>query len=142
MRTATVDSMAWALLPVQRARPPVACGLRGSGSPIHSWAMGRGSALVLLSVMSAGAFLSGLELMITAVALPAIVVDLADWTRLREASWIINGYLLVFVVTMPLAGRLADLWGNRRMFLSALVLFTVGSLLAGLAPSLELLVAA
>jgi MFS family permease len=102
----------------------------------------RRDALLLLAVLGAGVFLAGLELMITAVALPAIVIDLADWTRLREASWIINGYLLVYVVTMPLAGRLADLWGNRRMFLSALVLFTVGSLLAGLAPSLELLVAA
>ena len=66
-------------------------------------------------------FLAGLELMITAVALPAIVADLAGWTRLREASWIINGYLLVYVVTMPLAGRLADLWGTRRLFLWALV---------------------
>ena len=93
-------------------------------------------------MLGTGVFLAGLELMITAVALPAIVIDLADWTRLREASWIINGYLLVYVVTMPLAGRLADLWGNRRLFLAALVLFTVGSLLAGLAPSLELLVAA
>jgi MFS family permease len=102
----------------------------------------RRDALLLLAVLGAGVFLAGLELMITAVALPAIVIDLADWTRLREASWIINGYLLVYVVTMPLAGRLADLWGNRRMFLSALVLFTVGSVLAGLAPSLELLVAA
>ena len=66
-------------------------------------------------------FLAGLELMVTAVALPAIVADLAGWTRLREASWIINGYLLVSVVTMPLAGRLADLRGTRRVFLWALV---------------------
>jgi MFS family permease len=80
--------------------------------------------------------------MITAVALPAIVADLADWTRLREASWIINGYLLVYVVAMPVAGRLADLFGARRLFLAALVLFTTGSLLAGAAPRLELLVAA
>ena len=79
-------------------------------------------------------FLAGLELMITAVALPAIVIDLASWTRLREASWIINGYLLVYVVTMPIAGRLADLFGARRLFLGALVVFTVGSLLAGAAP--------
>jgi len=65
--------------------------------------------LLLLAVLGTGVFLAGLELMITAVALPAIVIDLADWTRLREASWIINGYLLVYVVTMPIAGRLADL---------------------------------
>ena len=80
--------------------------------------------------------------MITAVALPAIVVDLATWTRLREASWIINGYLLVYVVTVPVAGRLADLYGARSLFLWALVAFTLGSLLAGAAPTLELLIAA
>ena len=43
------------------------------------------------------------------------------WTQLRRASWIVNGYLLVYVATMPLAGRLADLWGARRLFLGALV---------------------
>ena len=102
----------------------------------------RRDALVLLAVLGTGVFLAGLELMITAVALPAIVTDLATWNRLREASWIINGYLLVYVVTMPLAGRLADLWGNRRLFLAALVVFTIGSLLAGAAPTLETLIAA
>ena len=104
--------------------------------------LSRRDALVLLAVLGTGVFLAGLELMITAVALPAIVTGLADWTRLREASWVINGYLLLYVVTMPLAGRLADLWGNRRLFLAALVLFTVGSALAGRAQSLEELVAA
>ncbi len=98
--------------------------------------------ILLLAVMGTGVFLAGLELMVTAVALPAIVADVAGWTRLREASWIINGYLLVAVVTMPLAGRMADLWGTRRLFLAALVVFTVGSLLAGMAPTLELLIAA
>ncbi len=98
--------------------------------------------MVLLAVLGAGVFLSGLELMITAVALPAIVAGLADWQRLREASWIINGYLLVYVVTMPLAGRLGDLWGVRRPFLAAIVLFTLGSALAGASQSLEQLIAA
>ena len=102
----------------------------------------RRDALVLLAILGTGVFLAGLELMITAVALPAIIASLADWTHLREASWIINGYLLVYVVTMPVAGRLADLWGNRRLFLAALVLFTVGSALAGRAGSLEELIAA
>ncbi len=102
----------------------------------------RRDALLLLAILGIGVFLAGLELMITAVALPAILADLADWTRLREASWIINGYLLVYVVTMPVAGRLADLVGARRLFLWALVAFTAGSFLAGAAPTLELLIAA
>ena len=100
------------------------------------------SRLVLLAVLGAGVFLAGLELMITAVALPSIVTDLADWTQLRRASWIINGYLLVYVVTMPLAGRLADLWGVRRLFYVGLIAFTVGSALAGRAQSLDELIAA
>lgn len=104
--------------------------------------MGRRSALLLLGVVGTGAFLSGLELMITAVALPAIVVDLADWTQLRPASWIINGYLLVSIVVMPLAGQLADRSGVRRVFLWALVVFIAGSVLAGRATGLGDLIAA
>jgi MFS transporter, DHA2 family, triacylglyceride efflux pump len=102
----------------------------------------RGSSLVLLAVLAAGVFLAGLELMITAVALPSIVVDLADWNQLRHASWIVNGYLLVYVVAMPLAGRLADLWGIRRVFIGALVAFTLGSLLSAAAQTLDQLIAA
>ncbi len=114
--------------------------------PSHGVAVGRGrmtrrDALILLAVLSAGVFLAGLELMITAVALPSILTDLASWTELRRASWIVNGYLLVYVVTMPLAGRLADIWGARRLLLAALVAFVVGSLLAGRAQSLDELIA-
>jgi MFS family permease len=123
---------------------------RGLRSGTHAWSaytpdverISRRDALVLLAVLGTGVFLAGLELMITAVALPAIVESLAGWNRLREASWIINGYLLVYVLAMPLAGRLGDLWGNRRPFLGALAVFTIGSALAGAAPSLELLIAA
>jgi len=104
--------------------------------------MGRLTRIALLGVFGAGVFLAGLELMITAVALPSIVTDLADWTHLRTASWIVNGYLLVYVVAMPLAGRLTDVWGSRRLFLAALAVFTIGSALAGRAQSLEELIAA
>lgn len=104
--------------------------------------MGRRAAIVLLALVGAGAFLAGLELMITAVALPSIVLDLADWSKLRTASWIVNGYLLASIVTMPLAGKVADRWGVRRPFLGALVLFGIGSILSGRAQSLDELIAA
>lgn len=110
--------------------------------------MDRRSATVLLVVFGAGVFLAGLELMITAVALPSILADLvvasgsSAWVELRKASWIINAYLLVYILMMPLAGHLADLWGARRSFLGALAIFTVGSLLAGLAQDLDQLIAA
>lgn len=110
--------------------------------------MNRRSALVLLAVIGTGVFLAGLELMVTAVALPSILADLAApsggsaWIELRKASWIINGYLLVYIITMPVAGRLADLWGSRRLLMGALVVFTVGSALAGAAQTLDQLIAA
>ena len=104
--------------------------------------MSRRESYLLLGVLGVGVFLAGLELMVTAVALPQILMTIADWTDLRKASWIINGYLLVYVITMPLAGRLTDLWGARRLFLAALAVFTVGSMLAGLAQDLDQLIAA
>ena len=110
--------------------------------------MDRRSGLVLLAVFGTGVFLAGLELMITAVALPSILADLvtptggSSWLELRKASWIVNGYLLVYVVTMPLAGRLADLWGTRRLLLAALGVFVFGSGLAGASQDLDQLIAA
>ena len=108
----------------------------------------RWPALVLLAVFSAGVFLAGLELMVTAVALPSILGNLAGatsataWVELRKASWIINAYLLVYILVMPLAGRLADLFGTRRLFMAALAIFVLGSALAGAAQDLDQLIAA
>jgi MFS family permease len=109
----------------------------------------RFSAWSLLAVFGIGVFLAGLELMITATALPSILLDLAvtdelgkpAFSELRHASWIVNGYLLAYVVAMPLAGRLADVWGARRLFLGALVVFIVGSLVAGRGQTLDELIA-
>jgi MFS family permease len=109
----------------------------------------RFSAWSLLAVFGIGVFLAGLELMITATALPSILLDLAvtdelgkpAFAELRHASWIVNGYLLAYVVAMPLAGRLADVWGSRRLFLGALVVFIVGSLVAGRGQTLDEMIA-
>lgn len=98
--------------------------------------------LLLLLALSGGALLVGVELMITAVALPSIVVDLADWTQLRRASWVVNAYLLAYIATMPLAGRAADRFGLPRLFMLALGAFALGSALSGAAQTLDQLVAA
>ena len=92
--------------------------------PVLAWA--------ILVVASLGVFLGGAELMVVAIALPDIVADFGGWADLARASWIVNAYLLAYVVAMPVAGRAADLWGARRLYAVALVLFAVGSLGAGL----------
>jgi EmrB/QacA subfamily drug resistance transporter len=92
--------------------------------PIAAWA-----ALVFASL---GVLLGGAELMVVAIALPAIVADFGGWADLGRVSWIVNAYLLAYVVAMPLAGRGADLWGARRLYVVALLLFVVGSAGAGL----------
>jgi EmrB/QacA subfamily drug resistance transporter len=86
----------------------------------------------ILAVASLGVFLGGAELMVVAIALPSIVADFGGWADLSHASWIVNAYLLAYIVAMPLAGRAADLWGARRLYLVALALFCIGSLGAGL----------
>ena len=92
--------------------------------PVAAWA-----ALVFASL---GVLLGGAELMVVAIALPSIVADFGGWADLGRVSWIINAYLLAYVVAMPLAGRGADLWGARRLYVAALLLFILGSAGAGL----------
>ena len=92
--------------------------------PVAAW-----SALVFASL---GVLLGGAELMVVAIALPSIVADFGGWADLGRVSWIINAYLLAYVVAMPLAGRGADLWGARRLYVVALLLFVAGSAGAGL----------
>ena len=74
------------------------------------------------------------------VAVPSIQKDLG--TSIAGLSWVIDGYTLAFASTLLLAGGLGDRLGARRVFASGLVLFTVASLLCGVAPTIGLLVAA
>ena len=91
------------------------------------------AAWAVLVTASLGVFLGGAELMVVAIALPSIVADFGGWADLGRASWIVNAYLLAYVVAMPIAGRAADLWGARRLYVVALLLFCVGSAGAGAA---------
>ena len=92
--------------------------------PVAAWAA--------LAFASLGVLLGGAELMVVAIALPSIVADFGGWEDLGRVSWIVNAYLLAYIVAMPLAGRGADLWGALRLYVVALLLFVVGSAGAGL----------
>src|SRR5215216_680116 len=85
-------------------------------------------ALALLSVVQ---FMVVLDIAIVNVALPSIQVDLGF--SQENLQWVISAYALVFGGFLLLGGRAADLLGRRRIFLAGVILFTVSSLLAGLA---------
>src|SRR5438105_10978852 len=94
-------------------------------------------ALALLSVVQ---FMVVLDIAIVNVALPSIQVDLGFSEQ--NLQWVISAYALVFGGFLLLGGRAADLLGRRRLFLVGIVVFTVSSLLAGLAWSEASLIAA
>ena len=97
---------------------------------------------VMLAALCLGVLLVGIELFITAVALPRIIVDLSGWTDLRRASWIITVYLIAYIAATPLAGRAADRYGLPQLMIGSLGLFALGSLLCGAAQSLDQMVVA
>jgi EmrB/QacA subfamily drug resistance transporter len=81
-----------------------------------------------------------LDVTIVNVALPLIQREL-DFSQ-GNLTWVVNAFLVTFGSLLLLAGRLGDLVGRKRVFLAGLVTFTVASLLCGVAPSQEALVAA
>jgi EmrB/QacA subfamily drug resistance transporter len=82
-----------------------------------------------------------LDTTILFVAFPAIRADFNDVSA-SSLSWVLNAYTIVFAALLIPAGRLADRVGRRRTFLAAVVVFTLASMLCGLAPSAGFLVAA
>src|SRR4051812_27722368 len=94
-------------------------------------------ALALLCLVQ---FMVVLDIAIVNVALPSIQVDLG-FSR-TDLQWVISAYALVFGGFLLLGGRAADMLGRRRIFLIGIVVFTVASLLAGLAWSEASLIAA
>ncbi len=93
-----------------------------------------------LATISVCYILSAMTLSSTHVAIPAIGEDLHASALLL--SWIPTAYLLTNVVLLLPFGRLADTYGRRRVFLLGVVLLTLGTLLAGLAPAIGWLLAA
>jgi len=84
-----------------------------------------------LALLSAVQFMVVLDIAIVNVALPSIQVDLGF--SQENLQWVISAYALVFGGFLLLGGRAADLLGRRRIFIAGTIVFTISSLLAGLA---------
>jgi MFS family permease len=92
-----------------------------------------------LIVICAGALMNVLDSTIVGVALPSIKADLNF--SATSLAWVVNAYLLTFGGFLLLGGRLGDLFGQRRLFIAGIALFTATSLLCGLAASQGMLIA-
>lgn len=94
--------------------------------------------MVIFSGLMLGMFLAALDQTIVATALPTIVGDLGG---LGHLSWVVTAYLLAATVSTPIWGKLGDLLGRKTMYLLAIVIFLVGSILSGLSTSMAQLIA-
>lgn len=93
--------------------------------------------IVMLSVMSA-LLLVALDQTIVATALGAIVKEFNSYSSL---GFVVTAYMLTTTVTVPLAGKLSDMYGRRPLLIIGVIIFTLGSLLSGMAPNIEWLIA-
>jgi len=84
-------------------------------------------------------FMAAIEATVVGTAMPTVVADLGG---LSMYGWVGSAYLLASTVTVPVYGKLADLYGRKPILLFAIVVFLLGSIGCGLAPSIGLLVAA
>ena len=92
--------------------------------------------LVMLAVMS-GMLLAALDQTIVATALPRIVSDLHG---LNDLSWVVTAYLLTSTISVPISGKLSDIFGRKKLFLLAILLFVAGSALSGISQNMAELI--
>jgi EmrB/QacA subfamily drug resistance transporter len=89
--------------------------------------------MIVYSGLMAGMLVAALDQTIVATALPTIVGDLGG---LDHLSWVVTAYLLTSTVSVPLYGKVSDLLGRKIVFQAAIVIFVVGSMLAGLSQNM------
>jgi EmrB/QacA subfamily drug resistance transporter len=89
--------------------------------------------LIVYPGLMLGTFLAALDQTIVATSLPTIVTDLGGLTHI---AWVGTAYLLTSCVSTPIYGKLGDLFGRKKLFQGAIVLFLIGSALCGLSTSM------
>src|SRR3989339_826721 len=88
--------------------------------------------------ISIGIFMSTLDASVVNISLPTIVQSLN--THLKAVAWVVMAYLIVITGCLLLMGRLADLFGQRRVYGWGFFVFTVSSALCGLSPDIYSLI--
>ncbi len=91
----------------------------------------RPSAMAVLAIVGFGVFIAADDLTVVSTMLRPIIGDLGIVLPdgLDDAAWIVNAYLIAYVAVMPFVGRLSDIVGRRKVFMAAMALFLVGSII-------------
>src|SRR6201994_4744279 len=94
--------------------------------------------MIILPGLLLTMLLAMLDQLVVGTALPRIVGDLGGVSHL---SWVVTAYILTSTITTPFYGKLGDMYGRKKLFIFAIVVFLVGSALSGLASSMDMLIA-
>src|SRR5258708_7264216 len=97
----------------------------------------RGRIIAILIGVILGMLLAGLDQTVVGTALPRIVANLGG---LEHYAWVVTAYLLASTVSIPLYGKLSDIYGRRIFFIGGMVIFLAGSALAGTTPDITPLI--
>lgn len=112
---------------------PGVAGVSGAGpAPVNKW--------LSFAAIACGVFLATVDGSIVNVAMPTMVRELGS--NFPSVQWVVLAYLLTIAVLLPLIGRIADMFGKKHIYTLGFVIFTVASLLCGLASSVGWLIAA
>ena len=103
----------------------------------EQWSYSHQEIMVILAGLMAGMLLAALDQSIVGTALPRIVSELGG---LDQLSWVVTAYLLTSTAATPLWGKISDLYGRRRIFQAAIIIFLIGSVLAGLSQNMAELI--
>ncbi len=110
--------------------------LIAEGAPSHDLIHGGRLGLVMAALMLT-LFLAALDQTIVSTALPRITSDL---NGLNELAWVVTAYLLASTASTPIWGKISDLYGRKPMLQASIVIFLIGSALAGAATSMNWLI--
>ncbi len=112
-------------------------GTRVAVRPEATVAIRRPRLPLLFAGLMVGLFLSELNETIFSTAMPTVVGEL---NGLNHMLWVSTAYILAATITMPVYGKLSDLIGRKPLFIAALVIFLVGSVIGGLAANMPVLI--
>ena len=115
---------------------------RGTGEAAHTYdtdfkPMPRRQIVLTMGGLMLALFLAALDQTVVSTAMPRIIADLGGFDRF---TWVTTSYLVASTTVVPIVGRLSDLYGRKAFFLGGIIIFLVGSVLAGASQTMNQLI--